>query len=64
MSQEDLRWRQPRLLIVHGPHGVDVSAILARNGIRLNSEDLLIIAEHDDAPAPWLEQERVTVRAA
>lgn len=64
MSQEDLRWRQPRLLIVHGPHGVDVSAILARNGIRLNSEDLLIIAEHDDAPAPWLEQERVTVQAA
>ena len=64
MTLEEPRCRTSRLLTVHGPHGVDVAAVLEHSGIRLTADDLLIIVEHDDPVAPWLERENAPLLAA
>lgn len=44
-----------RWLTVHGPHGVDATAVLKRHSVRLRSQDVIVIAEHDDCEETWLE---------
>jgi hypothetical protein len=52
-----------RVLTVHGPAGVDAGAVLKASFITLTSDDVLTVAEHDDARLSWLEEERLPVFA-
>lgn len=61
MLFQEHRWQSCRLLIVHGPPGVDVSSVLEGNDVTLMRDDIIMIAEHDEGPTPWLELERVTL---
>lgn len=64
MILEEPRCRSSRLMTVHGQRGVDVAAVLNRNGIKLTDDDLLVIIEHDDPVASWLELEEAPLLAA
>jgi hypothetical protein len=44
-----------RVYTIHGPPGVAAAALLRDRSIRLGDEDILIIAEHDEATDAWLE---------
>lgn len=61
MLYQEHRWQSCRLLIVHGPPGVDAASVLDGNDVTLMRDDILMIAEHDEGPTPWLELNRITV---
>ena len=46
---------RPQVYTVHGPPGVSAEALLRACAIRLSEQDILLIAEHDDATDAWLE---------
>jgi hypothetical protein len=52
---------RPQLYIVHGPPGVSAADLLRARAIRLSEQDILMIAEHDEATDVWLEYDSVGV---
>jgi hypothetical protein len=48
---------QSRVYTIHGPPGVPVAALLRARAITLCDDDVLLIAEHDDATESWLDCE-------
>jgi len=48
---------QARTFTIHGPHGLSATRLLVDHAIRLSRDDILLIAEHDDAAECWLETE-------
>ena len=50
---------QARVVTIHGPPGVSATELLRAAAIRLSEQDILLIAEHDEATDAWLEHDRL-----